>query len=30
MEEGYLAKIIHGDGASSIKVGEVLMIKYFN
>lgn len=26
MEEGYLAKIIHGDGASSIKVGEVIAI----
>lgn len=24
MEEGYLAKIIHGDGAKEIKVGEVL------
>jgi pyruvate dehydrogenase E2 component (dihydrolipoamide acetyltransferase) len=23
MEEGYLAKIIHGDGAKEIKVGEV-------
>lgn len=26
MEEGYLAKIIHGDGASSIKVGEVIAV----
>ena len=24
MEEGYLAKILKGDGASGIKVGEVL------
>lgn len=24
MEEGYLAKIIQGDGSSGIKVGEVL------
>jgi pyruvate dehydrogenase E2 component (dihydrolipoamide acetyltransferase) len=23
MEESYLAKIIHGDGAKEIKVGEV-------
>lgn len=23
MEEGYLAKIVHGDGAKEIKVGEV-------
>ena len=23
MEEGYIAKIIHGDGAKEIKVGEV-------
>lgn len=23
MEEGYLAKIIYGDGAKDIKVGEV-------
>lgn len=23
MEEGYIAKIIHGDGAKDIKVGEV-------
>jgi len=33
MEEGYLAKIIHGDGAKEIKVGEVhisrLKNKYF-
>ncbi|XP_010941090.1 dihydrolipoyllysine-residue acetyltransferase component 2 of pyruvate dehydrogenase complex, mitochondrial [Elaeis guineensis] len=26
MEEGYLAKIIHGDGAKDIKVGEVIAI----
>ncbi|XP_015082635.1 dihydrolipoyllysine-residue acetyltransferase component 2 of pyruvate dehydrogenase complex, mitochondrial-like isoform X1 [Solanum pennellii] len=26
MEEGYLAKIIQGDGASSIKVGEVIAV----
>ena len=26
MEEGYLAKIIHGDGAKEIKVGEVLIL----
>ncbi|KAI3711973.1 hypothetical protein L1987_70522 [Smallanthus sonchifolius] len=26
MEEGYLAKIIHGDGAKEIKVGEVIAI----
>ncbi|XP_009774567.1 dihydrolipoyllysine-residue acetyltransferase component 2 of pyruvate dehydrogenase complex, mitochondrial-like isoform X1 [Nicotiana sylvestris] len=26
MEEGYLAKILRGDGASSIKVGEVIAI----
>ena len=26
MEEGYLAKILRGDGTSSIKVGEVLML----
>lgn len=26
MEEGYLAKIIHGDGAKEIKVGEVYII----
>lgn len=26
MEEGYLAKIIHGDGAKEIKVGEVLLL----
>ncbi|KAK6783707.1 hypothetical protein RDI58_017161 [Solanum bulbocastanum] len=26
MEEGYLAKILHGDGASSIKVGEVIAV----
>lgn len=25
MEEGYLAKIIRGDGAKEIKVGEVLI-----
>ncbi|XP_047166555.1 dihydrolipoyllysine-residue acetyltransferase component 3 of pyruvate dehydrogenase complex, mitochondrial-like [Vigna umbellata] len=25
MEEGYLAKIVHGDGEKEIKVGEVLM-----
>lgn len=25
MEEGYIAKIIHGDGAKNIKVGEVLL-----
>lgn len=25
MEEGYLAKIICGDGAKGIKVGEVLL-----
>lgn len=24
MEEGYLAKIIHGDGSKEIKVGEVM------
>lgn len=23
MEEGYIAKIMHGDGAKDIKVGEV-------
>ncbi|CAH1449760.1 unnamed protein product [Lactuca virosa] len=26
MEEGYLAKIIHGDGAKEIQVGEVIAI----
>lgn len=26
MEEGYLAKIIRGDGAKEIKVGEVLIL----
>ncbi|CAA6667084.1 unnamed protein product [Spirodela intermedia] len=26
MEEGYIAKIIHGDGAKEIKVGEVIAI----
>lgn len=26
MEEGYLAKIIQGDGAKEIKVGEVLLL----
>uniref|UniRef100_A0A7C8Z6Y9 Acetyltransferase component of pyruvate dehydrogenase complex n=1 Tax=Opuntia streptacantha TaxID=393608 RepID=A0A7C8Z6Y9_OPUST len=26
MEEGYIAKIIHGDGAQGIKVGEVIAI----
>lgn len=26
MEEGYLAKIICGDGAKEIKVGEVLIL----
>jgi pyruvate dehydrogenase E2 component (dihydrolipoamide acetyltransferase) len=26
MEEGYLAKIVHGDGAKEIKVGEVIAI----
>ncbi|XP_078442116.1 dihydrolipoyllysine-residue acetyltransferase component 3 of pyruvate dehydrogenase complex, mitochondrial-like [Wolffia australiana] len=26
MEEGYLAKILHGDGAKEIKVGEVIAI----
>lgn len=26
MEEGYLAKIVHGDGAQNIKVGEVIAI----
>ncbi|KAG7036425.1 Dihydrolipoyllysine-residue acetyltransferase component 3 of pyruvate dehydrogenase complex [Cucurbita argyrosperma subsp. argyrosperma] len=26
MEEGYLAKIIHGDGAKEIKVGEVIAV----
>ena len=26
MEEGYLAKIVCGDGAKEIKVGEVLII----
>jgi len=26
MEEGYIAKIIHGDGAQGIKVGEVLIL----
>ncbi|XP_052182102.1 dihydrolipoyllysine-residue acetyltransferase component 2 of pyruvate dehydrogenase complex, mitochondrial-like [Diospyros lotus] len=26
MEEGYLAKIIHGDGAKELKVGEVIAI----
>lgn len=25
MEEGYLAKIIHGDGSKEIKVGEVII-----
>lgn len=25
MEEGYLAKILRGDGSSGIKVGEVLI-----
>lgn len=30
MDEGYLAKILRGDGASSIKVGEVLMPKPFD
>ena len=28
MEEGYLAKIVHGDGAKEIKVGEVLSLCY--
>lgn len=26
MEEGYLVKIIHGDGAKDIKVGEVFAL----
>ncbi|KAG9159151.1 hypothetical protein Leryth_025181 [Lithospermum erythrorhizon] len=26
MEEGYIAKILHGDGSNSIKVGEVIAI----
>ncbi|OAY80145.1 Dihydrolipoyllysine-residue acetyltransferase component 3 of pyruvate dehydrogenase complex, mitochondrial [Ananas comosus] len=26
MEEGYIAKIIHGDGAKNIKVGEIIAI----
>lgn len=26
MEEGYLAKIVHGDGAKEIKVGEIIAI----
>lgn len=26
MEEGYLAKILHGDGAQNIKVGEIIAI----
>ncbi|XP_072995758.1 dihydrolipoyllysine-residue acetyltransferase component 2 of pyruvate dehydrogenase complex, mitochondrial-like [Typha latifolia] len=26
MEEGYIAKIIHGDGAKEIKVGEIIVI----
>ncbi|PIN14648.1 Dihydrolipoamide acetyltransferase [Handroanthus impetiginosus] len=26
MEEGYLAKILHGDGSSGIKVGEIIAI----
>ncbi|XP_020248069.1 dihydrolipoyllysine-residue acetyltransferase component 2 of pyruvate dehydrogenase complex, mitochondrial-like isoform X2 [Asparagus officinalis] len=26
MEEGYIAKIIHGDGAQNIKVGEIIAI----
>ena len=26
MEEGFLAKIIQGDGAKEIKVGEVLLL----
>lgn len=26
MEEGYIAKILHGDGAKNIKVGEVLIL----
>ncbi|KAL6629686.1 hypothetical protein ACP70R_029451 [Stipagrostis hirtigluma subsp. patula] len=26
MEEGYLAKIIHGDGAKEIKVGEIIAV----
>lgn len=26
MEEGYLAKILKGDGAKEIKVGEVLIV----
>lgn len=26
MEEGYLAKILRGDGAKEIKVGEVLIL----
>lgn len=28
MEEGYLAKIICGDGAKEIKVGEVLIFLF--
>ena len=28
MEEGYLAKIIHGDGSKEIKVGEVMSLCY--
>jgi len=30
MEEGYIAKIIHGDGAQNIKVGEVSTLSYDN
>lgn len=28
MEDGYLAKIIHGDGSKEIKVGEVMSLCY--
>ena len=28
MEDGYLAKIIRGDGEKEIKVGEVLILLY--
>jgi hypothetical protein len=28
MEDGYLAKIIHGDGAKEIKVGQVHISYY--
>lgn len=29
MEEGYIAKIIHGDGAKEIKVGEVYVFSFW-